>query len=45
MVLILELTCPLEENLVAAQERKIRRYRELMSLVKQHRWTPRLFHN
>ena len=42
-VILLELTCPAEEGIDAAQLRKENRYAELMTDIAAQGWTPRLF--
>jgi len=42
-VVLIELTCPAEEGMKAAEIRKIARYSELMAQIKTAGWTPHLF--
>jgi hypothetical protein len=42
-VVLIELTCPAEEGMEAAEVRKTARYSELMAQIREAGWTPHLF--
>ena len=42
-VILVELTCPAEEGIQNATNRKQKRYADLQLLIRQHEWTPHLF--